>query len=300
MGARIGFTVQQSTLQGLDRQVGRALALGADGVELSLTPLGVVIGGRLNTGHLARVQRILHSHRPAVTVHSVLSLSFMDRTHAERHQRVADAVVDACAALGGTVLVVHPSWVDTPSFTAERDALMARERDGLHRMAERAAAHGVTIALENMPVIQEYLNGTDTNHGLDPLSIAAQVEAVNHPSLRATIDVSHAHIGARHFGWDLTERLRPLAPLATHLHLHDSLGVPLCIPGLFPGEDRVFGVGDLHMPLGWGDVPFPSLLPALPLPENYTVALEIGLDRIDDDVAAESLALARAWCGKKG
>ncbi|GEO81056.1 sugar phosphate isomerase/epimerase family protein [Pararhodospirillum oryzae] len=290
----IGFTVAQGTLQGLDRQAGRAADLGADGVELALTALGVVIGGRVRTQGVTGVARVLATHGLGATVHAPLSLSFMDTDNASRQQAVAEASVDVAGALGARVLVVHPGWVDAARFQAHRDELMAREREGLARLAERARAQGVTIALENMPVILEYLQGARTNHGLDPASVAAQVQAVDHPALRATIDVSHAHIAARYFGWDLAGRLAALAPVTTHLHLHDSLGAPLSMVGLFPGEDRVFGVGDLHMPLGWGDVPFDTVLPGLPLPAGFSFALEIGLERVDDDVAAGSLARARA------
>ncbi|MBK1663399.1 xylose isomerase [Rhodospirillum rubrum] len=294
--ATIGFTLAEGDLDRLDRQLGRIATLGADGVELNLTALGCLVGGRIIGPRLDAIRRLVARRQLAVTVHGVLSMSFMDTDHAPAHHAVAKASVDVAGAFGARTLVVHPAWIETARFAARRDDLMALEQEGLRRMAETAEAHGLIVALENMPPTLESLSGGMTNHGLDPLSIAAQVRAVDHPALRATIDFSHAHIAARHFGWDLTDRLAALAPLTAHLHLHDSLGRVQTMSGLFPGEARVFGEGDLHLPLGWGDAPFEAVLPRLPLAGAITVALEIGLEKHDDATAADSLLRARTYC----
>ena len=87
-----------------------------------------------------------------------------------------------------------------------------------------------------------------------PAELAAQIRAVNHPNIRATIDFSHAAINAGVRGFDLMAELKELAPYAGHLHIHDSFGKPRSFEPYTYGEAVNFGLGDLHMPPGWGNV----------------------------------------------
>lgn len=294
---KIGFSLHQGNEDALARDLDRAVALGADLVELAISPTECIVGGRVNRHRVQALATALKSTPLSVTVHAPLSFSMMDMDHMEIQTAVGLACLDVCAAFGAVVMVIHPGWINPVRFEKDRDTLMAIEGDGLRFLAGQAASRGVTLALENMPTAREFTSGQVTTYGFDPQAVARQVAAVNHPNLRATIDFSHAYMACRYFGWTLADRLADLGPLTTHLHFHDSFGrSPTKWDNLFPSEDAIFGEGDLHLPLGWGDLPYEATMPALTLPKTVTATLETGLAWRDDATARTSLARARALC----
>lgn len=59
-----------------------------------------------------------------------------------------------------------------------------------------------------------------------PAEVAQTARAVDHSNLVALIDFSHAYIESTHRGLNFREQLRAMAPVAGHLHVHDSFGRP--------------------------------------------------------------------------
>ncbi len=290
----IGAMVVSDDPPKLDRRLGEIADIGFDHAELMAIQCGVLVGGALNPTRLRQVTRAVRAHDLGTTVHAPLILNFMDPDHADLHGAVARASIDFCNAVEASVMVIHPGWVAPATLAANRAGLLATERDALADLARYAATQGVVLALENMPVIAESLSGRLDNHGISPASVAAQIAAVDHPNLRGTIDLSHAHIGARHRGVDLAADLAELAPLTRHLHLHDSFGRPPTLHYAGYREQLAYGMGDIHLPLGWGDIPFEDVLSRLALPRGLTVTLEINDVYADREVLSESLARARA------
>lgn len=272
--------------------------IGADHVEINAAATRAILGGALRRDRLRGLERALAGRRLGVTVHAPLALNFMDDSMAADHAAVGAATVDLCAALGATCLVVHPGWVEGRRLRVERDRLMAMERDGLRALAEQAASVGVVAALENMPTVPEALTGALLSHGLDCASVRAQVEAVDHPNLRATIDVSHAYIASGFLGASFPDQLRVLAPVTRHLHLHDSFGRAPALPRPASGDLLAYGVGDLHLPLGWGSLPWESVLPGLPLPNGVSMTLEILPEFAAPETVRDSLARARSLAAR--
>ncbi|GAB6051625.1 sugar phosphate isomerase/epimerase [Magnetospira thiophila] len=289
----IGAMVPHGDPAALDRRLGQLSEFGFDHAELSITACAVIVGGQLNPVRLRHLTDVIARHDIGITLHAPLILNFMDLVHADLHMSVARACIAFCHAVGAPVLVVHPGWVDPCHLSADRSGLLALERDALSRLAEDAAQRGVTLCLENMPVILESLHGELDNHGIETQSIAAQVRAVDHPALRATIDVSHAHIAATHRGHDLRADLSEMAPVTRHLHLHDSFGRPPTLERANYPEVMAYGMGDLHLPLGWGNIDFEQALVGLPLPPGLSMTLEINRLYDDDQTMVDSLTRAR-------
>jgi sugar phosphate isomerase/epimerase len=250
-----------------------------------------LLNGRPRADVLGPIRAGLEARGLGAVVHAPLSLEFMDAANADLHRAVGAGSIAVCEALGARRMVVHPAWVERESLRRDRDRLMAMERDGLRALADVAGRAGVTLCLENMPPTEDA--GLD-NHGLDCRSVAAQIAAVDHPHLAATLDVSHAYIASRHFGWDLRDQLAALAPVTRHLHLHDSFGRVPILPRPRPGEGLAYGQGDLHLPLGWGDLPWTGALAGLPLPEEVSVTLEIAPAFATPEAVADSVRRARA------
>jgi len=291
----VGVMLTRYEPVGLPHAFDMLVAAGADHVEINPTLLHMIAHGRPRAEIVRCVTSALAGRSLGVTIHAPLSLNFMDDTHAPLHRAVGVASVEICAALGARRMVVHPGWVEGRRFRLERDRLMAMERDGLRDLAETAARAGVTLCLENMPPTAESPGGTLDNHGLDCRSVAAQIAAVGHPNLAATIDVSHAYIASRYLGLDMKAQLNALAPVTRHLHLHDSFGRVHSLPRPQRGELLAYGMGDLHLPLGWGDLPWQDMLADLPLPEEASMTIEINPLDATQEAITDSVAKARTF-----
>lgn len=222
-------------------------AFGLDSVELTLAAFEVVVGGSVNKARLAELQRVCARRPFRFTCHAPVSGDLMDLDHLPLQEAVLAACIDVAGAVGANVLVCHAGGAPTASLgggggLARR---LEAERNALARLAPRAADAGVLLCLENVfsePGIQRAL----------PSELAEQIRAIDHPSVAATIDFSHAALNAAFRGADLMSELAALAPLAGHLHIHDSFGRPQTFRPYTRGDAVMFGLGDLHLPPGWG------------------------------------------------
>src|SRR5690606_11866250 len=87
----------------------------------------------------------------------------------------------------------------------------------------------------------------------------------------------HAYIESTYRGLNFREQIAAMAPVAGHLHLHDSFGRP---QGFYKGyhlqENTAMGIGDLHMPLGWGDIDWEDIFSDLDFLPGTVAMMEIG------------------------
>ncbi len=277
----MGFATigEQPDLSGLDRALGRIEDAGASHAELALFAADLIAGGRILPEPRRRLEAICGRRRLHYTAHSTLAVNFMDEANLDLHKAVCRANLELAASVGASVLVHHPGVI--PARPApELERLHAVERAALREMGDLAGRLGLRLAVETLFVesVAEYT--------ADPVRLAAELRAVGHPNVVGTLDVSHSYLMCGFRGTSFTEALGAFAPVTGHFHLHDSFGRPPgSLYGFYTNSERVaFGVGDLHLPFGWGDIPFETLLPGLPvlpgsvlmveLPERYWVELD--------------------------
>ena len=260
---------ERPDLGDLDRALGRIEDAGATHCELSLCSAHLIAGGRIVPAMRRRLETVCARRRLAYTAHGVLAVNFMDEPNLDRHEAVCRATIELAAAVGATILVHHPGLVAMRE-PAEIERLHAVERDALRRMGDVAAGQGVTLAVETLFVESEKL------YTADPFRLAAELRAVDHGHVVGTLDVSHSYIMSRFKGLDPVAAVRAFAPVAGHVHLHDSFGRPTTIERFYAAGERIaFGDGDIHLPLGWGDIPFAELLPDLPLRDGTVLIVEL-------------------------
>jgi sugar phosphate isomerase/epimerase len=269
--AGFGFCTDEARpdLSDLDAQLARIEATGASQCELSLYELDLAVGGRVLPERRRLPERICARRALKYTVHGVLAVNFMDEAHLELHKAVCRAMLELCDAVGATVMAHHPGRVPA-THAARLERLHGIERDALREMGDVAAGYGVKIAVENLFVedAKEYTP--------DPVRLAKEIAAVDHPHVCGLLDFSHSYIMAQFRGTDYLETLEAFAPEVNHLHVHDSLGRPTSIGGFYRFAEQVaFGMGDLHMPLGWGDIPWDAILPGLPLRPGTVMIVEL-------------------------
>lgn len=269
--AGFGFSTigERPDLADLDRALGVIEDTGATHCELTLCAAHLIAGGRILPGMRRRLETACARRKLRYTAHGVLAVNLMDEANLERHEAVCRATLELTAAVGASVMVHHPGLIaSAPPAAIER--LHALERDGLRRMGDVAAALGVRLAVETLFVESE------KSYTADPFRLARELQAVDHPAVVGTLDVSHSYIMSRFSGLDPEAAVKAFAPVAGHVHLHDSFGRPTTVERFYAGGERIaFGDGDIHLPLGWGDIPFATLLPGLPFLDGTVLMVEL-------------------------
>ncbi|UJW85394.1 TIM barrel protein [Devosia sp. SL43] len=268
----------------------RALAeMGVDTVELGITSLDLISGGRIISERLDRVLAVTSQFDFRYTVHGLVSSNFMDAVTQRYQIDAAKALVEFCNRIGAGILVQHGGCLRADQI-AERAGADQREREALTELADFARPQGVRIALENIFTTEL------GQYRQTPAEVAATVKAVNHPNVVALIDFSHAYIESTYRGLNFREQIAAMAPVTGHLHVHDSFGRPQGFyKPFFPQENTAMGVGDLHMPLGWGDINWDSIFAELTFLPDTVLMMEIGRRYRSEQPA--SLAMARRLAG---
>ena len=256
-------------LSDLDDQLARIESTGASHCELSLYELDLVVGGRVLPERRRRLQQICARRPLRYTVHGALTVNFMDEAHLQLHKAVCRAMLELCDAVGASVMAHHPGKVPAAP-AAQLERLHGIERAALHEMGEIAAGYGVRIAVENL-----FVEDSRT-YTPDPVRLAAEVAAIGHPNVCGLLDFSHAYIMTRFRGMDFHEALQAFAPEVNHLHVHDSFGLPTTTHGFYRFAEKIaYGMGDLHLPLGWGDLPWEEILPKLSFRPGTVMIVEL-------------------------
>lgn len=290
--AGIGISVRADDprLDDLARNLDWADGLGVDWVELPTLAMDLVADGRILKERLQRALAIVSGRRFRYSAHGPIGINLMSAAHhLPLHERVLAASIEVAAELGAERYVVHtghlPSW-----RTEEAEAAYAVQRDALARAGDIARDHGVLLVVENI-----FTSRSDEHTAL-PSRLAAEIARIGHPSIAACIDFSHAFITSSRHGADIVAEVAALGRVARHLHLHDSFGRPREIETFSLAERLAFGQGDLHLPVGWGSIPWDRVMSALRLPAG--VVFNIELEQRYWPFATEAVAAVRHLAGQ--
>jgi sugar phosphate isomerase/epimerase len=264
-------------LQKLPADLRRLCELGLDGVEIGIHGLDAIRSGRVDVRRTAEFTSILQDFPLRLSLHSPDPLDLMSDREPELHIDVLRACLEFSEAVGAEVLVLHPGrWVSETEFPHREpwrpDASLAEE------MMEREAAtirglalrfSDVTLALENA---RPFLPHSPYTYAEFPWELAKQVRRIGLPNVGICLDTGHLHMASRLHGFSEMESVQTLAPDLAHLHVHDNFGRTGWWTEKTQTHQVPFGRGDLHMPVGMGDIDFGSLLaPILPTFERLVV-----------------------------
>ncbi|WEX08294.1 TIM barrel protein [Chelativorans sp. AA-79] len=283
----IGFNAGSTDgeLESLERELSSLAEIGVDTVELGLTSLDLVAGGRIIEERAERLVALTKAFPFRYTVHGLVSSNFMDPATVRYQIDAAKALIQLCDRVGSRIIVQHGGFVRADQIE-ERAEADKREREALFELAEFARPYGVRVALENI------FTTDPGQYRQTPAEVAETVKTIDHPNLVALIDFSHAYIESTYRGLDFRDQLRAMAPVTGHLHVHDSFGRPAGHSKFFhPQEATALGLGDLHMPLGWGDIPWEEIFAELDFLPDTALMMEIGRRYRSEQPA--SLAKAR-------
>ena len=257
-------------LDSLANDLRRLADIGVETVELGLTSVDLISGGRIIAERVDRLVALTKQFSFRYTVHGLVSSNFMDPATQQYQIAAAKALIEICDRIEAGVIAQHGGSLRADQL-AERAGADEREREALVEVADFAQRYGVRIALENIFTTEP------GQYRQTPAQVAETVRAVNHPNLVALIDFSHAYIESTYRGLDFRDELRAMAPVAGHLHVHDSFGRPQGFyKGYHPQELTAMGLGDLHMPLGWGDIAWEEIFSELIFLPGTVLMMEIG------------------------
>ncbi|RST87142.1 sugar phosphate isomerase/epimerase [Aquibium carbonis] len=269
-----GITAQKRSndLSDFGDELDRVEALGVDFVELSTFDMDVVVGGRVRRPQLEALKRACAGRSVGYSVHGPLAINLMDEPYRlQRHMDVLAASLEVTAELGAAHYVIH-SGLAPVQQSEGIEAAYGRQREALARAGDTARASDIVLCVETL------FAGFDGKvHASSPRRLAAELAAIDHPNVMATIDFSHAWLmldwnGRRD---DFVEEIVALAPHARHLHVHDSFGRQDDIWMYTEGERLAYGHGDLHLPVGWGNIPWETLMAECVFPHGVVFNIEL-------------------------
>jgi sugar phosphate isomerase/epimerase len=246
--------------------------LGVESIELPTYDMDLVVGGKIRQPQLARLKAACAGRGVAWSVHGPLAINFMDDTwRLPRHMEVLEASLEIAAELGAENYVIHSGLAPTQQG-AGIEAAYAWQREWLSKGGDLARQHGLILCVETL-----FAGYKGEGHASSPSRLASELAAIDHPNVLATLDFSHAYIKLDFDGRrdDLVEEVKALAPWSKHLHMHDSFGRQDDIWMYTEGERLAYGHGDLHLPVGWGDISWERIIAECEFPEGVLFNIEL-------------------------
>lgn len=252
----------------LDEQLRAVADAGFTHAELDPAHWEVWLGGKVNASALRRWSAVVERHRDrlAFTLHGPFSVNLFKLTDRELHERLLRAALEVARAVGASVTVIHPGRRPPPPVGASvsmRD-LMAYERESLRAVADELAAWGGELAVET------WIPYGDYSYAVWPAQLAEQIAAVEHPAIGVCLDFGHVYLSSRWYGFNYIDGIATLAPHVNHFHVQDLFGTPMSGVG-----NPELGEGDLHLPPGWGAIPFEDVFRAVSFPRRPVMLAEL-------------------------
>ncbi len=269
--------------------------IGFDYVEIPVHGVDAILNGQLNLRQMKRIKEVLAKFHLGYSVHCPDLLNLMEVENFPLQKSVFRASIEFASEIGAEILVYHSGKIELQNEYLGQAALTRElltlphqafvderkrvEKETLVELAELAESLGVVICVENAdPRVEEEALwelarrvrgiGIDLSYRIAPAGDMAiynyggmidrlvdQVKQVGKDNVGITFDFGHAYIASRYYGFDFLKAIDLAKPYIKHVHIHDDFGKPA-------GLDRRHivllpdGKGDLHLPIGWGEIPY--------------------------------------------
>jgi sugar phosphate isomerase/epimerase len=282
----------------LEESLKGILEAGFTHTELSGPGYGLWLAGKVNPPALRRLKTVTDRFRDRLryTIHGPIAFHLMDQRDFALRAQLLRAGLEAAREIGVEVFVYESGWVQewpAGGFLGMEE-FKKRERELLREMGEEVAAWGGRIAIETMAGLEFQRCYADL-----PSELAEYIASIDHPNIGICIDTGHSFLGSNRMGWDFLDGVRTLAPYVFTFHLQDNFGRSVS-PHLGLNhrspESWALGLGDLHLPLGWGEIPFGPMLTGIEFPRNPVLMMEVSWDSFRDFMPEQRIQLA-GWGG---
>jgi sugar phosphate isomerase/epimerase len=231
------------------------LALQHDlGIEMMAFAYPDVLDGNWRTT-VDEYKRLLTPIRGMITMHG----PFFDMAPGSLDNRINELVasrycqaIDIGEELGAQIIVFHANFISAILNDDYRTGWQKRNIIFFEKIAEYASQHNIIVAVENM-------------WEFDPDIIVDILKVINHPHLRACLDVGHAHLFSK---VPFDTWLATVEPWLIHAHINNNDGKL-----------------DIHRALPDGVLNYTQILEelrALPNPPSMTLEM----DKVQDMAAS--------------
>ena len=270
---KIGFTLKPRNAQIIDlkKQLIFFEEIGAGSVEIPLYELDVLCGKTIVVEELNLLKDTLKNSQLNFSLHGSMSVNLMDEEYLEDHIEILKRDIEVCNAINSKILVTHFGYTNIKNYQNKDKykKLLKNQTEIYFKIAEYAKSHNVTLAIENL------FPFTSINYAPLPSEIAKEISLLNHANAKTTIDFSHAYLNCNHNNVDFIEQIKTMVPLTRHLHIHDSFGKLKKMDTYMHSEDVTYGQGDIHLPLGWGDIPFEKIFSSIVFDNDIFLNFEL-------------------------
>ena len=280
------------TLSELATVLARIEQAGFPVAEIMPDRFWTLTGGIVNQHRLAMLQQTLERFSLRYTMHAPFTLNLFDHRHPGLQDQLFRSCIEVAAAIKAEVIVYHSGRREQWGTAGlELPELIEFEGEMLRVMGELAREHGIRIAVENMVPTTERKAGMGdlVPYGSNVRTLARQLKAVDHPNVGMCLDFGHAFLYEASTGGDIVKAIACAASFINHFHVHDNFGRPDGHPHYAAHPDlRAIGEADLHMPIGWGLIPFDEIFANTEFPRAPIAMSEVNI--IDDLVLTETAA----------
>ncbi|KUK03054.1 MAG: Xylose isomerase domain-containing protein TIM barrel, partial [Thermotoga sp. 50_1627] len=267
----IGINIDTKRLSGSEERLKEELEkferLGFDCVEIPPAGLDVIFTGQIVHGRLNRITQVMKRSSLKFTVHGP---DLVDLSSSRKEDlQILSATIDFASSIDALTVVYHCAWLGE---SAEKKR---REIENLKRLCAKLEKTNVCLVVENTRQLIE-----------QTLQV---VTAVNHPQVKLLIDVGHLFLRVKGNEQKFLEQLSLGLSHAFELHVHDNFGKPVnhgkaSLSGQIDFA-YLYGLGDLHLPLGFGKIPFERVFELVRERFEGIIVLEINdLNRFERDI----------------
>ncbi|MCD6093370.1 MAG: sugar phosphate isomerase/epimerase [Candidatus Omnitrophica bacterium] len=270
IGISINVKLINGSLVALKNALDRVKQVGFDVVELPLHGLDVIVGGKIRNKRLKEIKNILKSYPFNYCVHCPESLDLMNLKEIETEKAILKSSIEFLYEIGAHILVYHPGRYKSEIEILlrkqkrlnqrESERLKKIERDILKDFSSTLKEANVVLCMENA---RPFISEKDYTYAEDIEGLVKQVKKIDDENIRIALDFGHAYLSTNFYNKDFLTTISKVKPYLKHLHLHDNFGYP----SYFQEKDQnlliVNGRGDMHMPPGWGKIPFKKAIQLL-------------------------------------
>jgi sugar phosphate isomerase/epimerase len=266
--AIIGAAIDENRIDGKVTRMKAELEyfreIGLQAAEILPHAIDAVRNGRLDGRITKQVADVCDSFDFTYSVHVPNPVNVMHRSAAELHKKVLRASLEFTEAINAGIFVYHPGrFLDEEEFSLglppapedQRERLLQDEADYIRDLARDFP--GIAICMENA---SPYAGIPQFCYSEQLPPLRDQVLRIGRDNVKITLDIGHMYMASKLYGFDCVEATKGIAPLIGHTHAHDNFG------GLkyhFQKQEQYlipFGMGDLHLPVGWGEIPVGEIL----------------------------------------
>lgn len=268
----IGTKIDEIRIDGqMDRltsDLTRIRDMGIQAVELPVHGFDVILNGELSSRRTAEVTAVLKAFDFVYSVHGPNPVNLMDQDNPDLHARVLEASLAFAREVGAACVVYHGGrFYPEEQFNRnyrhnltpkQKEALLDQEARLLDTLSHKYP--DVFIAVENA---RPYTTASPYSYAEFMDQLRDQILKINRPNVKINLDFGHLFMTSNFYEFDMLEAVRSVKDLVVHTHIHDNFGGTVHHWEKQQTCQLPFGLGDSHMPVGWGSLPVKEILEIL-------------------------------------